>query len=592
MQGLESHSNPPLTDRPSGAGPALKTRAAVAMGGLAVAFLLLIVQLARIQIVDADFYRHQAERQQVVRRQLSARRGRIFDRNGRLLASSVQRWSIYADPKGLKRPEAAAVVLSHILNVSRERLLRDFRKDTYFVWVKRQVSDQEAARVRELGLAGVHLQRESKRLYPQGALAAHVIGFTDIDGRGLAGIEMKMDALLRGRRGMEAVLCDGGRRIFGAPPDAVSEQPFNGYDVYLTLDAYIQNIVEQELAKAVQKHEPESATAVVLDVRDGSILSMASWPSFDPQAPAATPVGNQRNLAISDAYEFGSVLKPIAIAAALECGIVEPDTQFDCHNGQWRVGGRTLHDAHPYGLLTVSDIICHSSNIGAAQVGLRLGAELLHSAFYGFGFGRPGNVALPGEAGGIVRPLKAWNDYSVVSVSFGQELTATPLAVARAFAVFANGGRLLQPRIVKAVKPTDGGKAVYTAGPPLVSGSPISPRTAAQVFAMLARVVREGTGRNARLSDYPVAGKTGTAQMLRPDGRGYSDKRYLSSFCGIAPVGDPRIVVLVSLKAPTKNGYYGGTAAAPAARRIIERTLRYLKVPPAAAATLALGETP
>ncbi len=592
MQGLESQSGIPATGQPRTAGGALKAKAAVAGGAIAVGLLLMVAQLARMQIVQADFYKQQADQQQVLHRQLSAHRGRIFDRSGRLLAASVQRWSIYADPKNVKKPEVASVLLSRALDVSRSRLLRDFGRDSSFAWVKRQVTDDEAARVRELGLEGIHLQKESKRLYPQAPLAAQVVGFTDIDGKGLSGVELEMDSLLRGQPGMESVLCDGGRRIFRSPEDAVSREPSNGYDVQLTIDAYVQNIAEQALAEAADQYRPEAATAIVLDVRDGSILAMASWPTYNPQDPTATPPANQRNVAICDAYEFGSVMKPVVIAAALECGTVEPGTQFDCHQGLWRIGSRTLHDAHTFGTLTVSDIICHSSNIGAAQVGLELGKKLLYSAVYGFGLGRDSGIALPGEVGGIVRPLSAWSDYSVVSVSFGQELTITPLALARAFAVFADGGRLLQPRIVESVRPSGGGEPVYTAGEPVVSARPISPSTASEVMAMLARVVAEGTGTQAKLSDYLVAGKTGTAQMLTPDGRTYSHTRFLASFCGIAPVNDPRIVVLVSLKAPSKNGHYGGTVAAPAVRQIVEQTLRYLKVPPSPHTEVALGESP
>ncbi len=592
MRGPESQNSSLPTGPSATAGGALKAKASVAAGAIAVGLLLLVAQLARMQIVQAEFYQHQADQQQVLHRQLSAHRGRIFDCRGRLLASSVQRWSIYADPKGVLRPALAAALLSRTLDVSRTRLLRDFQKDSSFAWVKRQVTDTEADRVRKLALAGIHLQKESKRLYPQAPLAAHVVGFTDIDGRGLAGVERSMDTLLRGQPGIESVLCDGGRRIFRSPEDAVCREASNGYDVQLTIDAYVQNIAEQELAKAADEYRPEAAAAIVLDALDGSILAMASWPDYNPQDPTANPVANQRDVAICDAYEFGSVMKPIVIAAALECGTVQPETQFDCHGGLWRIGARTLHDAHAFGTLSVSDIVCHSSNIGAAQVGMALGRKLLYSAVYGFGLGRDSGLALPGEVGGIVRPMSAWNDYSVVSVSFGQELTITPLALARAFAVFANGGLLLQPRIVESVRPSAGGEPVYTAGPPVVSARPISAETARQVMAMLARVVAEGTGTRAQLSDYVVAGKTGTAQMLTPDGRTYSHSRYLASFCGIAPVGHPRIVVLVSLKAPSKNGHYGGTVAAPAVSQIIEQTLRYLKVPPAPRTEVALGESP
>ena len=575
-----------------GPGRGLRVRSAAALGAIAVGFLLLIVQLARLQIAESHFYCGLARQQQIVSRLISAERGRIFDRQGRLLASSVPAWSVFADPKTVTKTERTAALLSQVLDLPEDGLLRDLQKDRFFVWVKRQVSEEEAQRVRRLGLPGVHMRRESKRLYPQGKLAAHVIGFTDIDGRGLAGIERTMDAILRGRPGMEKVLCDGGRRIIRSPYDRLERVPFNGFDVTLSLDAYVQSIAEEVLAQAVEKHKPECAATVVMDPSDGSVLAMACWPDFNPQHPADTPVGHQRNVAVTDAYEFGSVFKPITVGLALESRLVEPETQFDCHQGQWQIGRRPLRDVHPYGVLTVSDILCHSSNIGAAQIGQALGAGAFHRGVRQFGFGRATGIALPGEAGGIVRPGRAWNEYSVVSVAFGQELSATPLAMARAFATFANGGRLLQPRIVDCVTRAADGLVAYTAGEPTELARPLNAETASTVLAMLRRVVAEGTGRNAQLPDYQIAGKTGTAQLLREDGRGYSQSRHLSSFIGIAPVDSPRVVVLVTLKNPTKNGHYGGVVAAPAVREIARRTLRYMDVPPAEPLQLASGEEP
>lgn len=575
-----------------GAGLSLKVRAAVALGIVSVAFLLLAGRLARLQVAEAARYRRLAAQQQQLSRKLAARRGNIYDCKDRLLACTVQRWSVYANPKAVKDPDLTAAVLAEALGASRDRLRRDLRKDCFFTWTKRQVSDEEAERIRDLELPGVFLRKENKRLYPQGELAAHVVGFTDIDGRGLAGIERKMDALLRGRPGLESVLCDGGRRIFRSRQDKLQRAPFHGYDVFLTLDAYVQNVVEQELSQAVAKHQPECATAVVMDPRDGSVLAMASWPSFDPQAPADSPVSHQRNVAISDAYEYGSAFKPISLGLALGGGVVEPDSEFDCHQGEWHVGKRIVHDAHPYGLLSVSDILCHSSNIGAAQVSMLLGQEGLYEGVGSFGFGRPTGIALPGEIGGIVRPLRSWNKHSVISIAFGQELAVTAIAMARAFAAIANDGVLPQPRIVKAVVHSQTGEVVYTAGDPVAARMPLTPSTARELLKMMERVVTEGTGRSARLDEYVVAGKTGTAQLIRKDGKGYGEGRYLSSFIGIAPVPDCRIVVLVSLKAPTRNGYYGSVVAAPVVKNITLRTLRHMNVPQARPISVALGETP
>ncbi|MFO8006403.1 MAG: penicillin-binding protein 2 [Candidatus Brocadiia bacterium] len=572
------------------AGRALRIKATAAVAALWVALALLTLRVGHLQIAQGEFYRHHAHRQQAVTRELSAPRGRIYDREGRLLSTSVLRNSVYVDPKGVAAPRRVVSLLSGVLDVSPETLRQKLSRDSYFAWVRRQIPGHLAARVRRLGLRGVHMRKESMRLYPHGSLAAHLIGFTDVDGRGLAGIERELDDLLRGRPGEEIVLRDGRQRIFRSAADRLRRLPSDGLDVYLTLDAYVQEIAEQELAAAVEKYAPECGTALVLNARDGSVLAAASWPGFDPNNPTAAPVSNQRNIAVSDAYEFGSVMKPFTVALALEAGVVEPSSEFDCHQGVWQIGGRTLHDAHSYGVLDVGEILLHSSNIGVAQISLALGAEALHEGIRQFGFGRPTGISLPGEAGGIVRPVAAWNRYSVVSVAFGQELAVTPLAVARAFAAFANDGFLVQPRIIQSVVERDSGRIVYGAGEAMLGQQAVSAPVAARVLSMLRRVVAEGTGRAAAVPGYAVAGKTGTAQLLTEDGTTYSDDRYLSSFCAVAPLPRPRVVCLVCLKAPSQNGYYGSIAAAPAVGNILRRTLRYLGVPTTAPPEPDTGE--
>jgi len=566
---------------PPHAGRALRIRAAVALGVICVAFLLLIGRLARLQVVDAAHYRELALQQQVVNRKLAARRGDIYDRNGRRLVSSLRVASVFADPQAVKDVDLTAAALADVLGLEPATVARKLRRPGRFAWIKRLVSRTEAADARKLArkLPGLHLRDEYKRFPCQGSYAAHVTGFTDVDGRGLAGIEKQLDPLLRGRPGMETVRCDGGRRIIWPGGQAPRREPFDGYNVYLTLDLCVQIIAEQELDAVMERHEPEAALALVMDARDGSLLAMASRPAFDPARPAATPVANRRNMTICDAYEFGSVFKPITIALALDAGVVSPETRFDCHNGQWRVGGRVVHDAHPYDMLTVHDILVHSSNIGAAQVCLELGVDDLYAGMARFGFGERTGVALPGEIGGIVRPRRLWNKNSAISVAFGQEIAVTPIAVVRAFATLANGGRLIQPRIIQRIEHAETGRIIYNAGEPAFSGRAVSSGTAEQIMDMLRAVVESGTGRRARIDGYAVAGKTGTAQLLRRDGRGYRDDAYLSSFVGIAPVPDSRVVVMVAVKAPSRNGYYGGVVAAPAVSNIIERTLRRLRVP-------------
>ena len=588
--GTPQQSDSPLTRVPA-VSRSVKFRAIGVACVLSLALLGLIGRLAQMQVMQHPRYERLARRQQVVTRKLSARRGDIYDSNGQLLATDVVRYSVFADPTEVEDRMVTARMLARVLNLDTDTLEEKLAKeDRLFVWIKRQVPDADAALVRQLNLPGVHLRRERKRIHPHGSMAAHMVGFTDIDGRGLAGLELELDSLLTGKPGKEIVSRDGKRRSILMPSQGVVEKPFDGCDVHLTIDSCIQAIVEEELKRAAERHEPEVGVAVALDPRTGAVLGMASWPGYNPAEPAESPIGHRKNRVITDVYEFGSVLKPITVAAALESNAVKPDTKFDCHQGAWRIGGRTVHDVHGYDTLTVREIIYNSSNIGAAQIGLKTGKKQLYRNLVDFGFGRPTGIHLPGEQAGILRPLSRWSEYSVVSISFGQEIATTPLSVARAFCAFANGGMLPKPSIISKVVDSHSGTTLYELTPQKHERRAISRQTARQVREMLALVVEEGTGKRAKLQDYRVGGKTGTAQLLREDGRGYSWSRHLASFAALAPVDDPRVVVLVSLKDPSKNGYYGGVAAAPACGRIIRRTLKYMKVPPRAPDPTTIAE--
>ncbi len=561
-------------------GRAMRFRAVVGTGVLFLAMLLLGGRFAQIQLLDHERYGDLALQQRTIRRSLSAWRGHIYDGAGRLLATSVKRWSVFADPARIENPRATAVLLSRTLGVDAASLRARLDGSSRFAWVKRQVSDAEAEEARRLGLAGVHFRREHHRLYPPGRLCAHVVGFTDIDGRGLSGIELEFDRVLRSTPGREEVRCDAARRVIRRPGGELLSRPANGYDVYLTLDAYVQQIAREELMAQVGEHEPESAWALVLETRSGAVRALVNWPDFDPNSPALSEPAHRRNYVLTDAYEFGSVMKPLTVAAALQEGLVSADTQFQCHGGAWSVGRRTIHDVHPFGTLTVSDIVAKSSNIGAAQIGLLLGAERFHGSLRRFGFGEPTGIHLPGEVSGIIRPVARWTRDSMMSVAFGQEIATTPLGTACAFAALANGGLLLQPQIVSKIAESGTGRTVYELSGPRVRRRAVSERTAALVMEMLERVVQQGTGRRARLDRYGVAGKTGTGALLRLDRRGYSEERCLASFVGIAPADSPRLLVLVSLKAPRRGSHYGGVVAAPACREILRRTLLYMNVAP------------
>ncbi|MFW5982316.1 MAG: peptidoglycan D,D-transpeptidase FtsI family protein [Candidatus Brocadiia bacterium] len=575
---MKSNHQQSVQEQPTRGGMApMRRRSLMGAGLLTLVFLVLGGRLYEIQVEDQGRYRERARRQRTLNRALAGRRGNIYDRSGRMLATSVKRWSIYADPAVMEAPERTALILARLLGRDEKRMIERFRRGNRFAWVARQVSDETAEKVRNYGMEGVHFRKEYHRLHPPGQLFGHVIGFTDIDGAGISGAELQFDSLLKSSPGREKVLRDALGRVM---QDAAAESapPSDGYDVQLTIDAFIQDTARRALKKQIDRHEPDSAWAVVMDVETGAVLAMVSWPDFDPNVPGSADAGSRRNRVISDAYEFGSVMKPITVAAALENDVVRPDTEFDCHNGAWRVGRRVVHDVHGHETLNVRNILAQSSNIGVAQIGLELGTEPLHEMLRRFGFGRPTGINLPGEAIGILRPPERWNKHSLISVSFGQEIASTPLSVANAFVAIANGGHLLRPRVVRNVVDSETGRAVWRMNDRRTVRRVIERRTATQVMEMMRLVVTDGTGSRVGLEEYPVAGKTGTASIASPDSGGYSDQ-YLSSFVGIAPSDAPKVVALVSLKNPTQGSHYGSTVAGPACREILRETLRYLQVP-------------
>ncbi len=546
--------------------PRAYRRAVVGAVILSLILSALIFRLSKLQFDDphqytrlATLYRPSPEHR--------IKRGAIYDREGRFLATSIPRWSVFADPPEVQSPLETARILSRILDVdinhTSRKLLQTNRR---FSWIKRQVSDSRAEWVRALELKGIHLRREYKRFHPFGSLLSHVVGFTDIDGRGLEGVEARFNEILSGERQIRT-------------DSPLQNQREKGYDIYLTIDAYIQSITRNALVRQVERHEPEAAWALVMDVRNGEVLSMVNWPDFDPGAPASSPYSSRRNRILADTYEYGSVLKPITAAIALEENVVEPDTEFDCHQGEWRYGRRRISDVRGHGELTVSEIITYSSNIGVSQIGLKTGTERFWWGLRRFGFGELTGIELGGESVGIMRPISQWNDHSLISIAFGQELSVNALALACSYAALANDGMLVQPTLIgKIYDPVTEGKIFENETKEIRRA--VSENTAKKVLAMMERVVKEGTGTRADVKEYRVGGKTGTGTLMSKEGGGYSRDRYISTFVGVAPVDDPKIVVLVSLKVPTKGGYYGGTVAGPAFKEIVRDTLAYLNVPP------------
>lgn len=534
----------------------------------------------QVQVLMGDELAAQARRQHLASEFVSGERGRIFDRRGRVLAQSVQCRSVFVRPSELADRWAAAAALGRIFGVPTRDMASRLASSRPFVWVARQVGDREAALAEGLGLAGVHLVDEYKRIYPNGSLAGQLLGFTGYDGEGLEGLERSFEDVLAGREDRTLVQRDARGRTLcldGAVDDAAN----SGQSLRLTIDADIQAVAETALARAVTGNKADNGTCLVVEVGSGEILAWAQYPFFNPNIYKQYSPAVWRNRIALDALEPGSTMKPFLVAAALQDGVVEPQTTFDCEQGQWKMPGAVVRDTHEYGRLSVSDIIRLSSNIGAAKIGLELGAARLHDALCKLGFGERPGLPLPGESRGILRDAGAWTDVDLANISFGQGVAATPLQLAAAYLCLARGGvyaplRLLQGREAEAPE-----RKVFTG------------ETAAKVLAMMRRVVEDkGTGTAARIEGLAVGGKTGTAQKADAGG-GYGDK-YLASFVALIPAERPEYLVQIMVDEPEPY-HYGSVVAAPAVRDVAVQTLAYLgKLPdPSAApgAGVALART-
>lgn len=542
-------------------------------------FVFLLGRLFSIQVVGHETYRGRRDAQARGTVVVETPAGTLRDARGQVLAVSVPVESVWADPSALGDRPAAARLLADALGLRTETVLeRLSREDRRFVWIKRKVTPEEAERVRALagrppfkdpgrgGGPALGLTVEFARRYPQGPLLAHVLGFRSEDEEAHEGLERALAGVLQGGRRAAAVEVDGLRRPLGGP---VVEAPA---EATLTIDLLLQRIVEEELDAACAEHRPDWASVVALDPRTGAILALANRPSFDPNEPAAAPGPARRNRAVVDPYEPGSTLKPFLAAYALDLGLVTPETRFDCENGLWKHGPRLLHDHHPYGTLTLADVIKYSSNIGAAKLGaLTLGRARLRECMARWGFGSRTGVDLPAEDEGRLFPLSRWSVYSDTSVPMGHEIAVTPLQLAAAMGAVANGGTLHRPFVVRRVTGADG--AVLHEGHPVAARRVIGPRAAAQTVEILAAAVREGTGKKAQVPGVTVAGKTGTTQKIDPRTKRYTRERYISSFVGFAPAEEPRVVIAVVIDEPKGGAYYGGAVAAPVVGRILQRGL-------------------
>lgn len=545
------------------------------LGGIFVALLGVVFYRAfQLQIQDQKKLRDMAQDQYVREIEIPARRGDIFDRRGVPLAQSVEVDSIWIDPSMLPDLKRASKELARVLKLDPAELQARLSRAKRFAWVKRQVKPEEVSAVKALGLPGMGFTKEPRRFYPQRELAAHVIGLSGLDGHGLEGLELAFDDELSGENAKIAGYRDAkGRKLITQGASDPLER--EGASVTLTIDRQAQYLAEKALSKAVEDAKATAGTAVVMDPRTGELLALANYPRFNPNATAGTSHDVIRNRAALDTFEPGSTFKAFVVAAALEEKAIKQDELFFCEKGNFSIGRHVIHDTHPHEWLTPKGVLQVSSNICAAKIAQKLGREGLVRYYTAFGFGEKAGLALPGEGRGVVPFPKA--EVALATESFGQGLTATAVQVAAAYAALANGGVRMRPYLVQRVVDPDG--VVLLENKPTALGQVVSEKTAKSVISMLESVVeKEGTAPKARMADYRVAGKTGTAQKVDPVAGGYSDKR-VASFVGVVPAEAPRAVIFVVIDEP-KTDVYGGLVAAPAFKEIAEGLMPYWGVPP------------
>jgi cell division protein FtsI (penicillin-binding protein 3) len=546
------------------------------VAGFGIFWMLLIgARFYHLQVVRYDHYSNKAERQQQRVVTLDPPRGTIYDAQGRELAVSIQVDSVYAVPPEIEDPEAAATALAGVVpGLDRAKLARQLAGDREFIWVVRKLDPPVAEKVHALKLKGFYFVPESKRYYPMGELAAQVLGYVGTDNHGLAGLELVYDREITGKPGKRTVLRDA-RQGTVAAPDLSSAEPEPGHDLYLTLDATVQHIVERELARAIEERHAKRGSAIFLDPATGGVLAMASYPTFDPNDFGSYSPESWRNRAVADVYEPGSTFKIVTAAAALEAGVVRENDMIDCGGGSITLFRNIrVRDHQSYGMLTFAQVIAHSSNVGVIRVAQRMGQGRFYGTIRGFGFGSQTGIDLPGESAGILHNVERWSLLEKSYIAFGQGVSVTPLQLVSATAAVANGGALLRPHTVAAVSRGEARVPKYPT-PPVV-GRPISPATARELTRLMEGVVIDGTGKSAAVPGYRVAGKTGTAQI--PVHGGY--RGYLPSFVGFAPADRPALVGLVAIAEPQGSEYYGAQVAAPAFSAIVRQVLLYRGIHP------------
>ena len=561
MRDIRYTSSPLLASKT----PVWRSKFIVAM--LALAFIVLIGRAAYVQVFDNAFFQRQGQVRFARTLELPASRGRILDRNGLLLASSVVAPSIWAIPEDVERDPARRRELARLLGMSLAELNKKLaNEDKTFVWLKRQVDEPVARQIAALKLAGIYQRKEYKRKYPEGEAAAHVVGFANVENQGQEGAELSFEKRLAGRAGSRRVIKDRLGRVVETVGDEIP--PVDGQDLQLSIDSKVQFFAYQKLRDAVTSHKAKSGSVVVLDAQTGEVLALANYPSYAPDNRRHLSGAQLRNIAITDTFEPGSTMKPVTVAMALEAGKVTPQTLIATAPGTYKLDKFTIRDTHNYGTLTVEGVVQKSSNVGSLKIAQRLSAQEMWETYTALGYGRKPDLAFPGAASGRVRHWKGWRPVEQATMAYGYGLSASLFQMAHSYTAFSHDGRVIPATLLKAPEgATVEGVRVF------------SEKNARAVRKMLEMAAGPGgTGQRAQTVGYSVGGKSGTAR--KQVGKGYASNKYRAWFTGMAPIDKPRVIVAVMVDEPSNGVYYGGAVAAPVFSEVVQQTLRIMGVQP------------